>query len=102
MSEWRTWHTSNRREDNEEGHGGGHCMVGFCSSVHDVDLHGIVRCGAYFSTWHRDGHVVRLALSEGSPGGAMFGNHLRREAAYQNEEASAKGGKKDSVGASDW
>ena len=49
-------------------------MVGFCSErVHDVDLHGIVRlCGAlvaYFSTWHRDGHVVRLALSEGSPGG---------------------------------
>ena len=39
------------------------------------------------------GHVVRLALSEGSPGGAMFGNNLRQEAAYQKEEASAKGGK---------
>lgn len=32
----------------------------------------------------------------------MFGNHLRQEAAYQKEEASAKGGKKDSVGGSDW
>ena len=46
---------------------------GFAVRVHDVDPHGIVRCGAlvaYFSTWHRDGHVVRLALSEGSPGGS--------------------------------
>lgn len=50
-------------------------MVGFGVRVrvHDVDLHGIVRCGAYFSTWHRDGHVVRLALSEGSAGELCLG-----------------------------
>lgn len=74
---------------------------GLAVRVHDVDLHGIVRFGglvAYFSTWHRDGHVVRLALSEGSPGGAMFGINLRQEAAYQEEKASAKGGKKDAEG----
>ena len=34
--------------------------------------------GACFSTWRRDGHVVRLALSEGSTGGTKFGIILRQ------------------------
>ena len=41
------------------------CMMSICM--------GMVRCGAYFSTWHRDGHVVRLALSEGSAGELCLG-----------------------------
>ena len=44
MNEWRTWYTSRGRGDMEEGQGGGECVVGFAARVHDVDLHGIVRC----------------------------------------------------------